>query len=106
MDIATLAGILVGGLMVFVTVFHAEGLKGFLPFMNAEAILIVMGGTFCALLVNYPAAQVFGLFKVVKKVMQSATFYTQDIVAIFVRFAKKARTDGFLSLEDEIREEI
>src|SRR5439155_1058642 len=85
MDIATVAGILVGGLMVFATIFHAEGMKGFLPFMNAEAFFIVMGGTFCALLVNYPAAQVFGLLKVLKKVMASNTYDTQDIVATFVR---------------------
>jgi len=103
MDLATLAGIVVGGLMVFVTVFHAEGLKGFLPFINAEAILIVMGGTFCALLVNYPASQVFGVFRVLKKVMSSNKIDTQEIVTTFVRFAKKARTDGFLSLEEEIK---
>ena len=49
MDIATIAGILIGGLMVFMTVFHAEGLKGFAPFINAEAFFIVAGGTFCAM---------------------------------------------------------
>jgi len=103
MDIATLAGILVGFLMIFMTVFQAEGLAGFLPFLNAEAIMIVMGGTFCALLVNYPASQVFGLFRVLKKVMKTASFDTQNIVSTFVRFAKKARTDGFLSLEEEIK---
>jgi len=61
MDIATLAGIFVGGLMVFLTVFKSEGLAGFKPFMNMEAIFIVLGGTFCALLVNYPLSQVFGV---------------------------------------------
>jgi chemotaxis protein MotA len=103
MDIATFAGIVVGGLMVFITIFHSEGMKGFLPFLNAEAVLIVMGGTFCALLVNYPASQVFSLFRVLKKVMSSNTVDTQDIVATFVRFAKKARTDGFLSLEEDVK---
>lgn len=103
MDIGTLVGIVVGGLMVFLTVFHSEGMKGFLPFMNAEAVLIVMGGTFCAVLINYPVAQVFSLFKVLKKVMSSDKVNTQEIVSTFVRFAKKARTDGFLSLEEEIK---
>lgn len=104
MDIATLSGIVVGALMVFITVFHAEGMKGFLPFLNAEAFFVVMGGTFCALLVNYPASQVFGLFKVLKKVMRNSRIDTHEIVATFVRFAKKARTDGFLALEDEIKD--
>lgn len=103
MDIATIAGIVVGGLMVFATIFHAEGMKGFLPFLNAEAIFIVMGGTFCALLVNYPVSQVLGVFKVLKKVMRNERIDTQDIVTTFVRFAKKARTDGFLSLQEEVK---
>lgn len=103
MDLATLIGIVFGGLMVFATVFHAEGLAGFAPFINAEAFFIVMGGTFCALLVNYPAGQVFGLFKVLKKVMNAQNDDTQDIVTTFIRFAKKARTDGFLSLQEELK---
>lgn len=103
MDIATIAGILIGGLMVFITVFHSEGMKGFAPFFNMEAFLIVLGGTFCALLVNYPLSQVFGVFKVLKKVMKNEVIDTQDIVTTFVKFAKKARTDGFLSLQDEVK---
>ncbi len=103
MDLTTVAGILFAGVMVFATVFMAEGLKGFAPFMNAEAFFIVIGLTICALLVNYPAAQVFGLFRVLKKVMSSNVIDTQDIVTTFVKFAKKARTDGFLSLQDEVK---
>lgn len=103
MDIATIAGILIGGFMVFITVFHSEGIKGFAPFLNAEAFLIVLGGTFCAILVNYPLSQVLGVFKVLKKVMRSDTVDTQEIVSTFVRFAKKARTDGFLSLQEEVK---
>ena len=77
MDIGTIAGILIGGFMVFFTVFHAEGMKGFAPFLNAEAFCIVLGGTFCALLVNYPIGQVIGMFKVLKKVMRNYTVDTQ-----------------------------
>ncbi len=103
MDIGTIAGILIGGFMVFFTVFHAEGMKGFAPFLNAEAFCIVLGGTFCALLVNYPIGQVIGMFKVLKKVMRNYTVDTQEIVTTFVKFAKKARTDGFLALQDDVK---
>lgn len=103
MDIGTIAGILIGGFMVFFTVFHAEGIKGFAPFLNLEAFLIVLGGTFCALLVNYPISQVFGMFKVLKKVMRNYTVDTHEIVTTFVRFSKKARTDGFLALQEEVK---
>jgi chemotaxis protein MotA len=103
MDLATILGIVVGLGMVFITVFHAEGLAGFKPFINAEAFLIVLGGTFCALLVNYPLSQVLGLFKVLRKVMSSVPYDHQDLVTTFVRLAKKARTDGFLSLEEDVK---
>ncbi len=103
MDLATIAGVIIGGLMVFLTVFHSEGLKGFAPFLNMEAIFIVMGGTICALMVNYPFSQVMGLFKVLKKVMRNETVDTQDIISTFIKFAKKARTDGFLSLQEDVK---
>ena len=63
----------------------------------------MLGGTFCALLVNYPLSQVFGTFKVLKKVMSTEKVNTQEIITTFVRFAKKARTDGFLALQDEVK---
>src|ERR1044071_1303945 len=103
MDLATVLGIVVGLGMVVFTIFHAEGIKGFAPFMNAEAFMIVLGGTFCALLVNYPISQVLGMFKVLKKVMSNYTVDTQEIVTTFVKFAKKARTDGFLALQDDVK---
>lgn len=103
MDIATIFGIVIGFLMVVITILLAEGAKGFIPFLNYEALLIVMGGTFCALLVNYPIKQVFGVIKVLKKVLRSTGDNTTEIVTTFVELAKKARTEGFLSLENDVR---
>ena len=103
MDIATLLGIVVGLGLVITSILLGEGIAGFKPFLNYEAFLIVMGGTFCSLLVNYPIAQVFGLMKVLKKVMTSSGEDTSEIVTTFVTFAKKGRTDGFLALEGDVK---
>lgn len=103
MDIASLLGIIVGLGLVVVTIFHAEGLAGFKPFLNYEAAFIVLGGTTCAILVNYPISQVFGLFKVLKKVLSSEGEDTSEIVTTFVNFAKKGRTEGFLALEGDVK---
>jgi chemotaxis protein MotA len=35
--------------------------------------------------------------------MRNETIDTHDIVTTFVKFAKKARTDGFLALQDEVK---
>jgi chemotaxis protein MotA len=89
---------------VIVSVLIAEGLKGFVPFLNYEAFFVVMGGTFAALLVNYPLKEVFKLAKVTKKVLTSTEEEdTTGIITTFVELAKKARTEGFLSLEANVK---
>src|SRR3989339_1583727 len=103
MDIATITGIIVFLGFVFASIFLAEGMKGFLPFINMEAFLVVIGGTFCALLVNYPLSQVLGLRRVLKKVLLTTGEDTTEIVSSFVDFTKKARTEGLLSLESDVK---
>src|SRR5256885_9243239 len=103
MDIATLLGIVVGLGLVIVSILLGEGVAGFKALLNYEAFLIVMGGTFCSLLVNYPIGQVFGLMKVLKKVMSNAAEDTSEIITTFVNFAKKGRTEGFLALEGDVK---
>lgn len=104
MDIATIAGIFTFfGLTVFM-IFHSEGAAGFKPFMNMEAVFIVMGGTFCATLVNYPLSQVIGVGKIIRK-----TLFSQGeedgsgIVMTFVTLAQKAKKEGFLSLQADLK---
>lgn len=105
MDLATILGILIGLGLVIVSILMAEGMAGFVPFLNYEAFFIVMGGTFCALLVNYPIREVLKLAKVTKKVLTSNEEEdTAEIISTFVELSKKARTDGFLSLEANIKD--
>jgi len=104
MDIATLLGIGFGLALTVIAILLAEGAKGFAPFLNAEAFLVVMGGTLCALFVNYPMKQVLSVFKVLKKTMLSTEEEDMThIITSFVDLSKKARTDGFLALENDVR---
>ena len=103
MDIATIMGILVFFALAVATIFYSEGWAGFKPFLNIEALLMVMGGTFCATLVNYPLSQVVGLGKVLRKVLFTGTDDETDIVGTFVTFSQKAKKDGFLSLQGDIK---
>lgn len=104
MDIATILGIIVFSGLVIVTILIAEGVKGFLPFLNYEAFFVVMGGTFCSLLVNYSLAQVLGLGKVLRKVMVTASDdESGEIIATFVQLTTKAKKEGFLALEADVR---
>ena len=71
MDIATFSGIIVFAGFVVASVYMGEGWAGFKPFMNAEAFLVVLGGTACAILVNYPMSALIGVGKVLKQVLTS-----------------------------------
>ncbi len=103
MDIATFTGILVFAGFVVGAVYLQEGLSGFKPFMNIEALLVVMGGTFCALLVHFPLYKVVGMWKVLKKVMTSKGEDTSKIVTTFVALSQKAKKEGFLALEEDVK---
>ncbi|MEK7287953.1 MAG: MotA/TolQ/ExbB proton channel family protein [Elusimicrobiota bacterium] len=106
MDIATILGITVFAGMVIGTIFVAEGIAGFKPFLNYEAFFVVMGGTFCALLVNYPLNQILGLGKVLRKVLTNANEGEEEgteIIATFAHLASKSKKEGFLALEPDIK---
>ncbi|MBI5594485.1 MAG: MotA/TolQ/ExbB proton channel family protein [Elusimicrobia bacterium] len=102
MDIATVMGIVVFLGMAVAMILHSEGVAGFAPFMNMEAILIVMGGTFCATLVNYPLKQVIMVGKITRKVFTQVVDDTAGVVVSFVALSKKAKQEGFLALAQDV----
>lgn len=103
MDLATIFGIIIFlGLTVF-SVVHSEGVEGLKPFANQEALFMVMGGTFCATLVNYPMSQVKGLVPILRKVLFSAGVDTSKIVGTFVYLSQKAKREGFLALQNDVK---
>ncbi len=103
MDIATIIGAALGvGLIIFAVVLH-NGVKGLAMFNNTEAFLVVLGGTFCATMINYPLAQIISVFKVAKNALFARSLNTQAIVAEFVNLSKKARREGIISLESDLR---
>ena len=104
MDFATILGIILALGAIVVSILHAPGgATNFKFFVNAEAFLVVMGGTFCAIMVNYPWAQVWGLRKVLKKVLFSTGDDSSQLVSTFVELTKKARQGGILSIEGDVK---
>ena len=104
MDIATILGIVLAlAAIVSAILISPGGASNFKFFINAEAFLVVMGGTFCALMINYPWAQVWGLRRVLKKILLSGGEDTSQMVTTFVELTKKARQGGILSIEGDVR---
>lgn len=99
MDISTILGILIG--FGFVGSAMALG-GGFLWFVNIPSIMIVLGGTIGAVLINYPMADVVGMITVAKNVLFQKEQKTEEIIALFVDLAKVAQREGLLALEHRL----
>ena len=64
MDIATIIGLMLGiGLVVGSIAIGGGGLG---PFFNVPSLMITVGGSVAALLINFPLKSVLGVFGVIK----------------------------------------
>src|SRR3954468_12145314 len=98
-DIATLGGIvlalagIVGGLILE---------KGKLSdILQGTAALIVLGGTFGAVLVTNPLSVVLRAFRGLGKVFVERSSGMPDTIDSLIQYATKARKNGIVSLEAE-----
>ena len=101
MDIATILGIISAFGLVIIAIFMGGGIQ---LFINIPALMIVIGGTLGATMINYPLGDVIGVFNVVKKALFARNISVDEIIKRFLGFAKKSRKEGILSLEDEIKD--
>ena len=101
MDIATILGIISAFGLVIIAIFMGGGIQ---LFINIPALMIVIGGTLGATMINYPLGDVIGVFSVVKKALFARNISVDEIIKRFLGFAKKSRKEGILSLEDEIKD--
>ncbi|MEA3279607.1 MAG: MotA/TolQ/ExbB proton channel family protein [Thermodesulfobacteriota bacterium] len=101
MDIATLIGILgAGGLVVASILMGGSGAW----FVNYPSMMIVIGGTLGATLVNYPLSDVLSVFGVTKNAFLQRSHSALNLIPTIVDFAKKARQEGILSFESQLKD--
>jgi len=81
MDISTILGIIVGFGLVGSAITMGGGASWFL---NAPSAMIVLGGTFGAVLINYPISDLLGVSKVAKNVFFRKTLKTEKMIEILL----------------------
>ncbi|MFO7817600.1 MAG: motility protein A [Thermodesulfobacteriota bacterium] len=101
MDLATIIGIFLAfGLVVAAIVVGGSPLI----FVNFPALLIVLGGTIGATLINYPLGHVLGVIGVIKNTFFTKSKDPSSIIEQFMDYANRARREGILSLEPLLKE--
>jgi chemotaxis protein MotA len=105
-DITTLIGAVAGLFIIALGIMLRGGgldIRQFILFINIPSMMITFGGTICATLINYPLKQFLGVWNIARKVMMEPAENTTGIISQFVSLAQKAKREGFLSLESDIK---
>ncbi len=100
MDFATFIGIISAFGLIIGAIITGSGLA---IFINIPSILIVLGGTFGATLINYTLGEILSVFKILKNVFLVKTDDYYEKLSFLIAMAVKARRDGVLALENDIK---
>jgi chemotaxis protein MotA len=95
-DLATLVGLITAFGIVLASIFI--GGSGH-TFVNVPALLIVVGGTVGAVMMQFTLAQLLGAFKVALKAFVSKLDKPEDLIEQTIEMANEARKGGLLALE-------
>lgn len=102
MDIATVVGLLMGIGLVLGSIMMGGG--GIGPFINVPSLMITVGGSCAALLINFPLGSCLGVFGVVKNCFTQKLPSPSEVIESFKEFSGIARRDGLLALEEKTSE--
>jgi chemotaxis protein MotA len=103
MDIGTLIGCILGGLLILCVIMFG-GQDGFVPFVNITSLLIVFGGTAIVLLISFPFKSICKSVVSAKKCFAKPSGDSMKIIGQLVDFAKSARREGLLAQEERLDE--
>ncbi|MCM0754084.1 motility protein A [Desulfovibrio aminophilus] len=101
MDLATVIGIVLAFGLVISGIMSGSSL---MTFVDVPSMLIVVGGTVGATLVNYPLPHMLGVIRVIKQTFQTKTQPPAQIITMFMEFANRARREGILALEPLLKD--
>lgn len=101
MDIATIIGLFLGFGLIFAAIVMGGG-EGLSAFIDVPSLMITVGGSFAALLINFPLKVCMKTIPVIKKCFLTKLPDPQQVIAQFKELAVVVRKDGMLALEKEL----
>jgi len=101
-DISTVVGLVLAfGLIVWSILLGGS----ITAFVDMPSVAVVLGGTFGALLINFPLPRIIGLAGVLKKTFFFSLEDPDEVIAKMVGYAERARREGMLALEEDSENE-
>jgi chemotaxis protein MotA len=101
MDLATQIGIVSAFGLVVIAILMNGSLT---IFISPSSLMIVVGGTLGTTMINYPLKEMLGTINVVKNAFFSGGGpATDEVIKQFVDLGSKARREGILALESDVK---
>lgn len=101
-DLSVLVGLVLGFGALGVGFIFEQG--NLLALVGLSALIIILGGTFGALVISYNVVDVLGIFRLIRTAMLPTKGPSAQLLEVLCEFSEKARRDGILSLEDAIED--
>lgn len=113
MDLSTIIGWILGIVLIVISIMLGENPETgatvieagkITAFIDPASIAIVLGGTLAALMVSYPLDFFKNIPKHFKILFKNKKENPKEIISEIVEFAKEARINGLLALEEKVNE--
>jgi chemotaxis protein MotA len=102
MDLGTIIGLGAGFFLIFFSIITSGGAIGL--YLDAGSALMVIGGSFAAMLVSNPMGRMLGIMKYFNLALKVPDYQEEKIISDLVAFSERARREGLLALEDNLDE--
>jgi chemotaxis protein MotA len=99
-DVATVVGIVSG--LSFMLMAMLLGGAPINTFIHIPSMMITLGGTLAATLINYPLSDIRGVSATVRNAFAFDDETPAHMIELLVSYATKARREGILTLENEL----
>ncbi|MGL6174624.1 MAG: motility protein A [Cellulosilyticaceae bacterium] len=97
MDISTLAGLIIGSLLMLISIMLSGRLA---LFISLTSVLIVFGGAFTSLLIAYPLPKFLMGLQTIKHAFRKIELDPTRVIVQINELALTARKEGLLALEE------
>ncbi len=101
MDIASLVGIILCIVLVFISIVTGDkGIPAIIDFLDFKSALITFGGAFSCVLMSHSLSDYIAGLKSISLIFKVPQVNTPDVIRKIIELSNVARKEGLLSLEE------
>ena len=103
MDIASILGLVLCGVVFIFGIISSGGISAFGNFIDPPSIFITFGGSFFCVLASYSLKNFIEGVKSFRLILKTPTINTPEMITKIIELSNIARKEGLLSLEEARR---